>query len=180
MRSQWFLSRNMRWTSQAIAVASTRELAHEGSSWNALQGLSDDVARAITLYYNSTLGAIIRVAYAQSPQAGRARIQISSIPGLPCPAFHADTPEAQRARDIAAQHFDELARLPLEPFAYCFRDANRHRIDSVAAEMLGLDPQAPAIQQMLAHYRALFAREPNVNGRQKPILAALDEYRGSQ
>ena len=179
MRSQWFLSRNMRWTSQAIAVANTARLAHGGSSWNALQGLSDEVARAIALYYNSTLGAIIRVAYAQSPQAGRARIQISSIPGMPCPAFHADTPEAQRARDIAGQHFDELARLPLEPFAYCFRDANRHRIDSVAAEMLGLDPQSPAIQAMLAHYRTLFAREPNVNGRQKSILAALDAYQKS-
>ena len=178
MRSRWFLSRNMRWTSQAIAAASTRMLAHGGSSWNALQGLSDDVARAITLYYNSTLGAIIRVAYAQSPQAGRARIQVGSIPGLPCPAFHADTPEAQRAREIASQHFDELSRLSLEPFAYCFRDANRHRIDSVVAEMLGLDAGDTAIQEMLAHYRLLFAREPNVNGRNRSILAALEEYPG--
>ena len=179
MRSQWFLSRNMRWTSQAIAAASTRRLAHGGRAWNAMQGLSDETGQCLALYYNSVFGAIIRNAYGQSTQAGRATIQVGAIPGLPCPAFHADTPEAQRARDIAGQHFDELARLPLEPFAYCFRDANRHRIDSVAAEMLGLDPQAPAIQAMLAHYRTLFAREPNVNGRQKSILAALDAYQKS-
>ena len=179
-RSQWFLSRNMRWTSQALAVATTASLVHGGNAWNAMQGLSDETGQCIALYYNSVFGAIVRNAYGQTTQPGRALIRIGTIPGLPCPAFHADTPEAQRAREIAAQHFDELARLPLEPFAYCFRDANRHRIDSVAAEMLGLDAQAPAIQQMLAHYRALFAREPNVNGRQKPILAALDEYRGSQ
>ncbi len=176
-RSQWFLNRNIRWTSQATALASTIRLAHGGSSWNALLGLPDDVAKPIALYYNSTFGAIVRTAYAKSPQAGRARIQVGATAGLPCPAFHADTPEAQRARDIASRNFDELSRLPLEPFAYCFRDANRHKIDLVAAEMLGLDPDDAAIREMLAHYRRLFASEPNVNGRQKAILAALDEYR---
>ena len=43
--------------------------------------------------------------------------------------------------------------------------------------MLGLDAQASAIQEMLTHYRLLLASEPNVNGRQKSILAALEEYR---
>lgn len=176
-RSHWFLSRNLRWTSQAIAVANTAKLVHGGRAWNAMQELSSEVGQCIALYYNSVFGAIVRNAYGQSTQAGRATIQVGSIPGLPCPAFHADTPEAQRAREIAGQHFDELSRLPLEPFAYCFRDTNRHQIDSVAAEMLGLDSEDQALQGMLAHYRVLFASEPNVNGRQKSILAALEEYR---
>lgn len=176
-RSLWFLSRNMRWTSQAVAVANTSRLVHGGRAWNAMQGLSNDAGQCIALYYNSTFGAIVRNAYGQSTQAGRAPIQVGSIPGLPCPAFHADTPEAQRARDIAGQHFDELSRLPLEPFAYCFQDANRHKIDSVVAEMLGLDSASPAIQEMMAHYRLLFASEPNVNGRQKSIIAALESHR---
>ena len=176
-RSRCFISRNLRWTSQTIAVAMTGNLAHGGRAWNAMQGLSDEAGWCIALYYNSVFGAIVRNAYGQSTQAGRATIQVGAIPGLPCPAFHADTPEAQRARDIAGQHFDELSRLPLEPFAYCFRDANRHRIDSVVADMLGLDSADPAIQAMLADYRQLFASEPNVNGRQKPILAALEPYR---
>ena len=179
-RSHWFFNRNLALSSQGITIAMTQRLNHGGRAWNALQEVTDENAKCLALFYNSIMGVIVWRAYGQKGQRGpRAAIQVGAIPGLPCPAFHADTPEAQRARDIAAQHFDELARLPLEPFAYCFRDANRHRIDSVAAEMLGLDPQAPTIQQMLAHYRALFAREPNVNGRQKPILAALDEYRGS-
>ena len=179
-RSQWFLSRNMRWTSQAIAVASTRGLVHGGRAWNAMQELSSGVGQCMTLYYNSVFGAIVRNAYGQSTQAGRATIQVGSIPNIPCPAFHADTSEAQRAQEIAGQYFEELSRLPLEPFAYCFRDANRHKIDSVAAEMLGLDAQAPTIQEMLAHYRLLFAREPNVNGRQKSILAALESHQRAQ
>lgn len=176
-RSQWFLSRNMRWTSQAIALANTARLVHGGRAWNAMQGLSDETGQCIALYYNSAFGAIVRNAYGQSTQAGRATIQVGAIPGLPCPAFHSDTPEAQRAREIAGQHFDELSRLPLDPFAYCFRDANRHRIDLVVAEMLGLDPSDTGVRDMLAYYRLLFAGEPNVNGRQKSILAALEECR---
>ena len=176
-RSNWFLSRNIRWTSQAVAAASIPTLAHGGRAWNAMQGLSNSVAQCLALYYNSTFGAIVRTAYGQSTQAGRAPIQIGSIPGLPCPAFHADTPEAQRARDIANRNFGKLSRLPLEPFAYCFRDASRHKIDLAVAEMLGLDPGDAAIREMLEHYRLLFASEPNVNGRQKSILAALESHR---
>ncbi len=178
-RSQWFLSRNLRWTSQSVAAANTAKLVHGGRAWNAMQGLSNGTGQCMALYYNSVFGAIVRNAYGQSTQAGRSPVQVGAIPGLPCPAFHADTPEAQRARDIAGERFDELARLTLEPFAYCFRDANRHRIDSTVAEMLGLDSEAPAIREMLAYYRTLFAREPNVNGRQKPIVAALGKYRNS-
>ena len=176
-RSLWFLNRNIRWTSQSTAVSKTLNQTHGGRSWNALQDLSDDVGQCIALYCNSIIGAIVRNAYGQSTHPGRAPIQIGAVAGLPCPAFHADTPEAQRARGIAGEHFDELARLELQPFAYCFRDSNRHRIDSVVAKMLGLDPEDGAIQDMLARYRLLFAGEPNVNGRQKSIVDALDKYR---
>ena len=175
-RSRWHLNRNLALTSQAIAMAMTRAPAHGGRTWNALQSVTDEVAQCVALFNNSTLGVIVIRAYGQKGQRGpRAAFQIGAIPGLPCPAFHADTPEAQRARDIANRHFNELSQLPLEPFAYCFRDANRHRIDSIVAAMLGLDPEDAGVQDMLAHYRLLFAREPNVNGRQKSIFAALDK-----
>ena len=176
-RSRWHLARNLRWTSQALAAVSTRANAHGGSTWNALQDIADENAKPAILYYNSIFGAIVRQGYGQSTQSGRARVQIGAVAGLPCPAFHADSPEAQRAREIANEHFDELARLELQPFAYCFRDANRHRIDNVVAEMLGLDPENGDIQEMLAHYRVLFASEPNVNGRQKSIISALEEHK---
>lgn len=173
-RSRWHLNRNLALTSQSIAMAMTRAPTHGGRTWNALQSVTDEVAKCVALFNNSTLGIIVIRAYGQKGQRGpRAAFQVGAIPGLPCPAFHADTPEAQRARDIAERQFDELSQLPLEPFAYCFRDANRRRIDSVVAAMLGLDPQDDAVQGMLAYYRRLFASEPNVNGRQRAILAAL-------
>ncbi len=177
MRSRWFLSRNIRWTSQPTAAASAANPVHGGRGWNALQALSDSAGRCIALYCNSIFGGIVRSAYGQSTQAGRAPIQIGSVAGFPCPAFNDDTPEAEHARDVAGRHFDRLSRLTLEPFAYCFRDKNRHEIDSVVAEMLGLDSSSDAVQKMLAHYRMLFADEPNVNGRQKSIVQAIAAYK---
>ena len=77
-------------------------------------------------------------------------------------------------------YFDELARLELEPFVYCFRDLNRHRIDNVVAAMLGLNAQLDAqldppadINDMLSRWRWLFCNEPMVNDRSKKIWAAL-------
>ena len=176
LRSQWFIKRNMRWTSQATSAAYTQREVHGGAAWTALCNITDSNGKAVVLYQNSVFGGITRNAYGATQKHGRSEVRINATAGLPCPAFHADTPAAQGARDIAAQYFDELSQLTLEPFAYCFRDANRHRIDDVVAEMLGLDPQDSVIQEMLAYYRLLFAQEPNVNGRQKSILAALDEH----
>ena len=175
-RSQWFLKRNMRWTSQATAAAQTPDAAHGGAAWTALCGISSDNGKAVALFYNSIFGGIVRNAYGAIQKHGRSEVRIGATAALLCFAFNADTAAAQRARDLAAREFDGLARLELEPFAYCFRDRNRHRIDDAVAAMLGLDPTDAVIQSMLAHYRRLFAREPNVNGRQQPILAALAQY----
>ena len=177
-RSQWFIKRGMRWTSQATAIAYTQKQYHGGAAWTALCNIADASGKAVALYHNSIFGGIIRNAYGATQKSGRAELQISAIAGLPCPAFHADTPEAEHARALADRHFQELSELPLQSFAYCFQDANRHRIDDVVAEMLGLDPADPVVTDMLAYWRILFAGEPNVNGRQRKIVAALAEYRG--
>jgi hypothetical protein len=179
-RSRWFLNRDMRWTSQVTALAHTRQDNHGGSSWVALEQASKGVAKALALFNSSIFGGIVRNSYGSTQDAGRARMQIGAIPGLPCPAFHADTEEARRAQEIAERNFDELANLTLEPFAYCFRDDNRKLIDNVVSEMLGLDSNDNGIQELLEHYRWLFASEPNVNGRQKGIVSALAAYRAGQ
>ena len=175
-RSRWFFSRNLDQASQALSVAHTRDLAHGGRSWNALQVTDAAVGKAIALFYNSIFGAIVRHAYGQNTQDRRAAMQIRATQGIPCPDFTADSDAARRALSIAEREFDRLAALELEPFGFCFRDPNRHQIDLAAAEMLGLDPNDAAIREMLARYRLLFAREPNVNGRKRAILDALADY----
>ena len=91
------------------------------------------------------------------------------------PACHSSRPG-----EVAEEHFSRLSEMRLEPFAYCFRDEARHEIDNVVAEMLGLDPKASNVQEMLEHYRVLFASEPNVNGYQKSIVNALNQYLSSK
>lgn len=175
-RSLWFFARNIRWTSQALSIAHTQVAAHGGGAWNALQSPGDRVGRALAIWWNSIFGAIVRHLCAVNTQAGRATIQLDHLAGLPCPDFTADSAAARRALDIAEREFDRLAALELEPFGFCFQDPNRHQIDLAAAAMLGLDPNDAGIRELLARYRLLFAREPNVNGRKRAILAALAEY----
>lgn len=175
-RSQWFIKRGMRWTSQATTMAHTRSAVHGGAAWTALLSDQRECMQAITLFHNSVFGGIIRNAYAATQKLGRAELHITAIGGLPCPDFSADTPEAAVARKIAADRFEELSELELKPFAACIEDANRHKIDAVVAEMLGLDPNSSQVQAMLERYRFLFARQPNVNGGQKRYIKALKRY----
>ena len=178
LRSRWFISRTLRWTSQAIAFAHTHSDVHGGRAWNALQNLDDEVGRCLALWNNSVFGGIVRNAYGQTTQAGRATIQVNAIAGLPCPDFGSDTTGGAHARWVAGLNFAELSELELEPFAYCFRDENRWRIDDVVAEMIGLDPSDADVADMLALYRLMFASEPNVNGRNRGVLGALGEVGG--
>ena len=138
--------------------------------------MDDDIGNCLAFYFNSIFGAIMWNSYGQSTQAGRATIQVNATAGLPCPNFVDDSPEAERARRIAKEKFNKLSMERLEPFAFCFRDKNRHEIDNIVAEMLGLDPTDEDIQEMLKLYRHLFCSEPNVNGRQQRIMKAVTEY----
>lgn len=172
-RGRWFIKRGLRWTSQAIAIAHVQKNTHGGSAWTVLENIEEAHGRCVALFYNSIFGAITRQGYASIQQHGRAQLQIGDMSGLPCPAFDSDTPQGESARRIASANFDRLAHLELEPFAYCFRDANRHLIDDTVAEMVGLDPRDRAVQGMLDYYRRLFASEPYVNGLKRDILGAL-------
>ena len=175
-RSHWHFARNIRWTSQALSIAHAETPAHGGGAWNALQVPSEEVGRALALFWNSVFGGIIRHLCAVNTQSGRATVQLDHLAGLPCPNFTADSGAARRALEIAEREFDRLAELSLDPFALCFQDPNRHQIDLAVAEMIGLDPDEPRIRGLLERYRLLFAWEPNVNGRKQAILRALAQH----
>ena len=90
--------------------------------------------------------------------------------------FRETAEAAKEARTIAKEHFEKLSKKQLEPFAFCFRDKNRHKIDDIVARMIGLDPDREEIQELLKTYRRLFCSEPNVNGRQQRIIKAVTDY----
>ena len=171
-RSDLFISRNLRNTSQALAAARTPEPAMGGSSWTALKSDDASIKSAVAIWLNSTLGLLTRNCYAQTTQQGRARIQVKAIADFPVPDFSADTPAGERARTIARDRIEELSGLRLQPVAYSFRDSSRHRIDEVALEMLGLDGDDLAARAV-TDLRNQLCREPSVHGSSPTIMRAL-------
>ena len=171
-RSDLFISRTLRLTSQALAAARTAQLAMGGRAWTTLQSNNIDVKAALSIWLNSTLGLMLRTCYAQTTQPGRATMQIRALAGFPVPDFTADSEAGEQARAIARQHIGGLAALGLQSVSYAFQDTNRHRIDQVALEMLGLseDPQAIATVNAL---RNQWCREPSVHGSNQAIMRAL-------
>ena len=171
-RSDLFISRNLRLTSQALAAARTERLMMGGSTWTALLSDDDGTKSALAIWLNSTLGLMVRTCYAQTTQTGRARLQIRGLAGFPVPDFAADSDAGQQARAIAAQHIEELAALELQPASYAFQDANRQRVDSVALAMVGLGENQQA-NAAVAALRQQWCREPSVHGGNQTIMRAL-------
>ncbi len=171
-RSDLFVSRNLRMTSQALAAARTDRSMMGGSTWTALTSDNDDVKSALAIWLNSTLSLLMRISYAQTTQPGRARLQIRGVAGFPVPDFAADTPAGEQARTVARERIGELLTLELQPVSYAFRDPNRHRIDQVALEMLGLGEDASAVAAVAA-LRDQWCREPSVHGGNREVARAL-------
>ena len=171
-RSDLFISRTLRMTSQALAAARTADDSMGGRAWTALFVNNRAVRDALALWLNSTLGLMMRVCYAQTTQPGRATMQIKSLSGLPVPNLAKRGVAGKRARRVARENFEELSKLRLDPVSYAFEDSNRHQIDEVVLEMLGLGAD-DEIAQSLAHLRRIWCREPSVHGGSKRIKAAL-------
>ena len=171
-RSDLFISRNLRLTSQTLAAARTDRNLMGGRAWTALQCDDDGAKAALAIWLNSTLSLIVRTSYAQTTQPGRATMQIRALEGFPVPDFTADTDAGERARTIAREQIGELLTLELQPVSYAFRDANRHRIDQVALEMLGLGEDGQAVAAVNA-LRDQWCREPSVHGGNRDVMRAL-------
>lgn len=171
-KSNLLISRNLRMTSQALAAACTEKPVMGGRAWTTLLSDDDGVKAALAIWLNSTPASMLRTAYAQTTQQGRATMQIKALSGFPVPNFASTGNAARQAKAVALKQFRDLSNLPLEPFSYAFRDKNRAKIDEVAMAMLGLDQDAKAFRA-LAGLRELWCREPAVHGGSKNIMKAL-------
>ncbi|MDD9801940.1 MAG: hypothetical protein OXU53_05205 [Deltaproteobacteria bacterium] len=165
-----FYQRNMRWTSQALLAATTKENCMGGSAWTVLMHKSAGVRNACALWSNSTFGMIVLWALGQRQQAGRAMVKIEALRQLLTPDFAAGTQAGERARRVARKHFPRLARLQLRAAGLGFADPARREIDAAVCEMLGVPRKHRADLRRMA---LLLAREPGVNDGNRKILAAL-------
>ena len=166
------ISRNLRMSSQSIAMCYTERECMGGSSWTTIKA-TDDVSKAIALFLNSVYGLLIRIGYGQSTMLGRSRLQIRAIGGHPIPDFAADADAAKTARRIAAANFDRLRNLPLKRISLSALDPNRAEIDRIVTQMLGLPHDANA-ESMLSSWRKLMCLQPIVNANNKSVLRELE------
>ena len=171
-RSDLFISRNLRTTSQALAAAKTPDPVMGGRAWTSLVCNDEDVKSALLIWCNSTLGLLIRNCYAQTTQQGRATMQVGAIAKFPVPDFTEDSPAGGQARTVARDNIEELSGLRLQPISYAFRDGHRERIDEVVLEMLGLDGDE-VVARAVAMIRTQLCREPSVHGSSSTIMRAL-------
>lgn len=171
-RGDLFISRTLRMTSQALAAARTEQPMMGGSAWTALIGDDEAVKAALAIWLNATPGLVLRTCYAQTPQPGRARMQVKALAGFPVPDFGAATAAGERARSVARERFAELSALELRPIACASVDGNRKRIDEVALEMVGLNDE-PDAARALDFLRAIWCREPAVHGGNRAIMREL-------
>ena len=171
-RSDLFISRQLRMTSQSLASARTDKQVMGGSAWAALIGDDEGVKAALAIWLNSTLGLLLRTCYAQTQQAGRATMQIKAIAGFPVPDFGVATAAGEHARAVALDRLGELATLELRPISYAHADDNRKRIDEVALDMVGLGDE-PEAARALDFLRGIWCREPQVHGGNRAIMRSL-------
>ena len=136
-QSTLFLSRNLSFTSQALAAAMTETPCMGGRAWNALQ-CPQNVRAAYCLWFNSLLGLICRWQCGGRQHPGRAQMQLGDIKHFPAPDFAAKTTAAKNAITIANKEYKRLAKLQLMPCSYAWRDDNRKEIDKAVMQMLGI------------------------------------------
>ena len=170
-RSDSFISQDARFTSQALTAARTRVKCLGSSTWVAMMHDDRRVLDALVLWMNSTLGMLLRTGYGNTSHSGRARIAIGSTKRFPVPNFAEESDAGENARSVATNNFDELANLTLRPAAYAWTDENRHQIDTVVLQMLGIESEMTI--DAVSQIRSLLCREPSVHGGNKRILRDL-------
>lgn len=181
-----FYARNLRWTSQALLVATTERTAMGGSAWTVLRHDDERVCKAFAIWANSTLGLITHWTQAGKQQQGRSRVQVGAIKQIPVP----DLPKLASAQlDWAQRAFEQLKDRDLLPACQAHADETRKAIDQAALEILGLFETHTAVAtpqqttqdesalRSINNLRVEFSREPQIHGNNRQALQVLQGCR---
>ena len=166
-KSNLFISKQMRWTSQSLLAARTNRQVMGGNAWAALSG-QKEVKDAFAFWANSTLGMLLYWSEGGKQHLGRSLIKIKGLADLPVPNFAEDSDAGETARKVANEHFpckEELQRACLS-----WQDSARHAIDDIVCEMLSLSKD---FRTDLAEIRKAWCSEPSVHGNSKIALQIL-------
>ena len=160
--SRLHANRDFRLNSQSLAMCLTPDECLGGTAWPNIIPHDDRHEMPLLLWANSTLGLMLFWWHGTRQQAGRSRITITGIVGLPVLDPRALT-EAQV--DHCREIFDGLKDREFLPANEAYRDETRKALDRRllfgAASVLQLDP---GLEEGLDLLRKQWCAEPSVHG----------------
>lgn len=146
----------LRSNTQRLAAVLTDQPLLGVRSWITLKPKSPKAGdlETICLWFNSTLGFLMRLAHANRPYPGRSLITHSTIPSLLALDISFLTSKQRRQ---GKNSFQKIREMTLQPFHQMNIDTTRQEIDVALCRILGLDPED------IAKIRDMLVREPLVN-----------------
>ncbi len=124
-----------------------------GSIWTPCRPHDSDIAKALCLYLNSTLGLLSLLGGRDNRKPSYPSFSLDTLRSLPVPNFAV---LGAAERDHLTQWFDWLQNETLLPLPYMHKDPVRQQIDDAVTKALGLDAD------WVANVRRELAREPSV------------------
>ncbi len=155
-RSDLLLAHRLRLNLARVAAVMLPERA-VGSIWTPCRPKDPDIAKALCMWLNSTLGILALLGERDNRVPSYPSFSLDTLRSLPVPDF-ASLGEAER--EVLRSRFDELCGKTLLPFPQMHEDPVRQEIDDAVTSALSLDPE------WVAAIRRELAREPSVTNAQ--------------
>ncbi len=154
--SKLHFARELRSNTQKLASVLTDQPLLGVRSWITLKPKSSKEGDLETacLWFNSTLGFLVRLPHANRPYPGRSTITHSTIPSLKALDLKSLTEEQLRQ---GKDSFEQIREKTLQPFHRMNVDKTRQEIDTVLCRILGLNTED------IAKIRDMLVLEPLVN-----------------
>ena len=146
----------LRSNTQRLAAVITDQSLLGVRSWVTLKPKSPKAGDLETacLWFNSTLGLLMRLTHANRPYPGRSLITHSTIPSLKALDVSSLTKKQRRQ---GKNSFEQIREMTLQPFHRMNMDPVRKEIDIALCHILGLKPKD------IAEIRDMLVLEPLVN-----------------
>ena len=151
-RGRLLLPARMRLNTSRVAAVLLPEPA-VGSLWVPCRPHEHDIAEALCLYFNSSIGLLALFGGRGNRTPSYPSFSLDTLRSLPVPDFDA---LGASARDAMAVAFDSLKNEALQPLPRMNEDPVRMRIDDAVASALGIDPE------WAASIRRGLSEEPSV------------------
>ena len=144
------------WLPLAKVAAVMLPEAVVGSIWTPCRPHDPEIAKALCLYLNSTLGLLSLLGERDNRKPSYPSFSLDTLRSVPVPDF---TALDEAGREMLSKRFDEFQNQPLLPLPLIEDDPVRAQIDDAVTKALDLDAD------WIATIRRELAREPSINDR---------------